>query len=245
MDALELLEHVHALLEEREREVGRAVAERDRRYKKNVTRTLYLKDNVAEMKRVEAALDKNELKQEMGRRHERFANCKVLWKAVKASVKRGVEENDAFAEEVLAAAAAVADAPGGDGDEAAAALGRARDVLADAAANSKLLMRRYERVDGQLNEAEFEAMMAGERANEAPAHVFEDLKKQKGDQDGQLVAEAAQREGNVDAAYRAWVGRLDAVLGRVGGREEEDEEAEKSRRLKAALEAAKRRNGDV
>jgi hypothetical protein len=252
VDALELLEHVHALLEEREREAGRAVAERDRRYKKNVTRTLYLKDNVAEMKRVEAALDKNELKQEAGRRHERFANCRVLWKAVKAAVKRGVEENEAFAEEVLAAAAAVADAPSSKGDEggaaAAAALRRARDVLADAAANSKLLMRRYERVDARLNEAEFAAMLAGERANEAPPHVFDDLKAQKAEQDGQLVAEAAQREGNVDAAYKVWVGRLDGVRGGVGGGaegEEEDEEAEKSRRLKAALEAAKRRNGEA
>jgi uncharacterized protein YukE len=249
VDALELLERVHGLLEEREREVGRAVAERDRRYKKNVTRTLYLKDNVAEMKRVEAALDKNELKQEVGRRHERFANCKVLWKAVKAAVKRGVEENDDFAEEVLDAAAAVAEAPTRDGDAAAAAgaLRRARDVLADAAANSKLLMKRYELVDARLNEAEFETTLAGERANEAPAHVFDDLKKQKGEQDGQLVEEAAQREGNVDAAYRAWVGRLDMVLERVGGAgaEGEDEEAEKARRLKAALEAAKRRNGDA
>ena len=190
---------------------GEAVAGRDRRYKKNVTRTLYLKDNVPEMKRVEAALDKNELKQELGRRPA-LANCTVLWKAVKASVKRGVEENDGYAEEILAAAAAVRTSRAAAG-RGGAARRRARDGARGrggqlAAADAPLPSA----VDGQAERGRVrghDGGRAGERG--AGARVRGPEEAEGAARTGSWRRGRAQREGKRQTRRtRAWVGgRLD------------------------------------
>jgi hypothetical protein len=255
VDVLRLFLRVHELQEEREREVGKAVAERNRRYKKNVVRTLYRKGDIPEMKRVEAGLDQSEKKAEAGRCGARLDKCKPVWKMVKTAVRKGVDENEKSANEILDAvesigAAAASSTERGAGD----AIKRAKTVLAELAASSTSLMRLFEQVDNLLNDAEFEIMVAQERCAGATADVFADLETQKREQDGVLRQEAVSREKGVEKALKEWEGVLDKASGALttgakaakGGKEagKSEEEVEKERRLKAALEAARRRNGE-
>lgn len=251
-DALELLIRVHKALEERQLEAGKVVAERDRRYKKNITRGLYRKGQVAEMKRVEAAMDKNERKAEVGRRGERLDAAKRLWKSVKVFVRRGVDENERSADEILRGVTRIAK-DGGGPDEAfvRAILRRVKDVMKDLSENSKRFMRMYEAVDDALNYSEFQAMLASERANDAIKEVFDDLNAQKGDQDKLLKMEARKREDGIETAMLGWQKEVDSVLDSYGGFSEApavagapDEDDFKKRQM-AALEAAKRRNGEI
>jgi hypothetical protein len=259
VDALDFLVRVHGALDERKREAGRAVAERDRRYKKNVAGTLWRKGQVSEMKRVEAAMDKSERKADLGRRSENWEILKALYKIVKAGVKRGVDENERGVEELLKAVVRLGNEAAGIDDEAfvRASLRRTKDVLKDLGDSSLRLMRLYETVDNALNEAEFDAQLASEKAKDAPPDVFEDLNFQKQEQDKLLKEEALKRENGIDQAMQGWQREVDGVMERFadGGKGSadsppratagDDEEAERKRRQKAALEAAKRRNGEL
>lgn len=256
VDALDLLVSVHAAMEERRREAGKAVAERDKKYKKNVTGNLWRKKQVAEMKRIEAAMDKSERKADIGRRTEKWEGLKALYKIVKVSIKRGVDDNERSVDEILKAVIRLGNDPsaaGGDDTFVRAALRRTKDVMKDLGDSSLRLMRLYGKVDHDLNEAEFEAMLANERANDALPDVFDDLNAQKKDQDTLLQEEAAKRESGIDQAMMRWQRELDGVLDKFGGSADsgppaggkETEGDEVKRRLRTALEVAKRRNGEA
>jgi hypothetical protein len=83
------------------------------------------------------------------------------------------------------------------------------------------------------------------------------LNFQKKEQDKLLKKEASKRENGIDQAMLGWQREVDGVLdkftnggnvsdeGSGGAQTANDEEAERKRRQKAALEAAKRRNGEL
>jgi len=248
-DALGLLIRTHILLGARDTEMDKAVVDRDRRYKKNITRGLYRKGQIKKMKEQELHFERLEKRANVDRRRERLKNCNLLMKEVKTAVGRGCDENEAFAKDVIAAVRRVAldEALDSRKTEVQSAVRRASDVLSELSQSSTSLMRLYERVDDLLNDAEYEHQIAVERASDAEQAVFHELEVQKKENDVLLKQEAAQREAAVDKTLQEWRAEMTKITAAMGldTADVDDEEADKKKRLQAALENAKRRNGDL
>jgi hypothetical protein len=248
-EALSLLIRTHTVVTAHETQIQKAIAERDLRYKKNNTRSLYRKGEIKKMKEQELYFDRREKKTEIENRRERLKNCSILMKDVEAAVGRGCNENEDLAKDIIAAIKKVALAEGlaSKKTEVQAAVRRANDVLSELSQSSLALMRLFERVASLLNDAEYDHQVAVERASDAAATVFHDLEAEKKEQDKALGQEASQREAGVDKQLQKWQLEVSNITSPMGLENvvADSEEEDKKRRLQAALENAKRRNGDL
>jgi hypothetical protein len=239
--AMELLLQVYAALEARQTEVANAVRERDRRYKLTQTKPLYARGDVTKMKQVERGFETAERQNDFNAMVERAERCKRVWKCIEAGMEQGIDDNEAFAADILTAAEA---APAPLSDEL---LKRARGVLEDVYAHTTKLMKCFEKADVALNECDYNVSVVTAKLKGNDAGYFERLEKEKGVEDGKLKVESAKRLEAVGEHLKEAIGRLSAVGGKakVGAGAGAEEEQEKEKRLKKALEEARRRNGEV
>ncbi|KAF2405557.1 hypothetical protein EJ06DRAFT_30232 [Trichodelitschia bisporula] len=240
-DAVGVALQVHKSLEERYEEVTKAVVERDRRYKRTETKPFYARGDIASMKKMEKAFELNEKRAEIKAKVERAERCKRLWKIVDASMERGVGENEEFMAQVRDAAAQAA-ARGVD-PEVAKLITEACAVLADVSADSTKLMKHFEVVEMNLNECEYEVSVASAKLKGDGPEYFDRLERERGIEDEKLIEESVKRVQALEGDLREAQTELDVLLG-TKRTSDDPEEAARKERLMAALDAAKRRNGD-
>lgn len=245
-EVMALLIQVHTALEERHGEAAKAVQERDRRYKRTQTKSLYAKGDIAAMKRVEKSFEHAERSNEVKARIEKAERCKRLCRVVETNMERGIGVNEDFAHDILAVAeeGAALIRPE-DNDEFERLVVRARDVLKEVYGSTTRLLRHFEFMDMELNECEYAVSVASARLKGDPGAFFERLEKEKKNEDGKLKGEWTGRVKEVDEHAQAAEKQAEVVLGRLGG-------AAGSGRARAgtagglsALEEAKRRNGKL
>ena len=253
-DAMDMLLKIHAAIEERHGEVNRCVAERDRRFKRTQISPLYRRGQIADMKRMEKGFEANERRAEVKAAVEKIERSKRLWKAMDAQASRGVGENQDFVEELLKAVDAVSKDESALGDaekarERDALLHQARDALATLAGSSRRLMQLFETAEMDLNECEYNVSVSSARLDGRDQQYFVQLQGEKSAEDSKLKEESVKRLKGIDDDLTEALGLVEKVLGikrnsTAAGAQDEDEE-EKQRRLKSALEEAKRRNGEA
>jgi hypothetical protein len=257
-EAMGMLLRIHAAVEERHREVIKAVAERDKRFKRTQTNPLYRRSQFEEMKRLEKGFEANDRRADVRAAVERVERCKRLWKVMDDHCLRGVSENQNATEKILKAVEAVTEdaSISQDADkskEKHSLLQQARAAIADLAANSKRLMQHFEVAEMDLNECEYDVSVSSARLDGQKPEFFNKLQGEKTSEDKRLKEESAKRMSAIDEDLRAVTEVVDEALGSGGGLgvgQGDDavaglEDDEQKRRLKAALEEAKRRNGET
>lgn len=257
-EAITVLLEAHRALESRNDRAADAVRERDRKYKRSETKPLYAKGDIAGMKNLEKHFEVMERRTDVRTKVEKVERTKVLWKKVDSAVTKGMKGNEEYIDSVLSAVEAVRDDKRGrqnDGEkkERDEVLGRTKDALSEVAKSSRLLMQHFETVEMDLNDSEYEVSVASAKLEGAGADVFESLRREKGTEDGRLKKESEKRLRDVEQDRVDGEGLVDEVLGVKAPAPSTvkvaphvvDEEAEKKKRLEAALLEAKRRNGEA
>ncbi|KAF2259833.1 hypothetical protein CC78DRAFT_536807 [Lojkania enalia] len=258
-EAIVLLKDLHELVELRHDKVVQAVAERDKRYKKTEIQPLYAKGEVKKMKSVERHFENAERQAVVRAKGERAERTGELVRVVEESVVRAVGTEQREIEGILSAIKNLDD--GGD-DAQPEAVHRARETLVMLKSSSKELLALFNKLEMQLNAAVFEAEIANAKATSAEPAQIQKLEGDMRDSEKKLVDEYLRRIGVIEqdakeiedlVAAKGSSGCADSDIGaqtsnmnqEKGGKAKVlSEEDERERRLKAALEEAKRRNGE-
>ncbi|KAF2842853.1 hypothetical protein M501DRAFT_985028 [Patellaria atrata CBS 101060] len=248
--AMEVLLTINAKVEDRHEKVFQTVVERDRRYKRTEVQPLYMAGDIKKMKSVERQFEDAEKMAVVNAAMERDGRAQSLMDIIDESTVRGVGENQEFIDQIMTALRDLHDAhpdeEGKDKEEKLAILTKARNVLEVLAKSSEIMIRNFHTVEAELNGADYEVQVAKARAEGAEQPTFKALAEEKGKEDMKLKAELERRIEVVNQDLREaeqLIERLRLAHGKDSSKN--PEEAEKERRMKAALEEAKRRNGEV
>jgi hypothetical protein len=242
-DCLELLKILHEHIEKRHDKVIHIVAERDKRYKKTETQPLYAAGNISKMKSVEKQFENAEKQAVLKAKREKAERIGGLVSLAEDIVVDAVETEQKEIDSIIAAIKALDDGTGDPG-----ILTRAHDTLRVLKSSSKALLYLSNALKTELNDAVIDAEIAAVKAESADKARLQELEKEKSEGRKKLISEFERRvtvleqdEGEIEELlkrkYGIWKGGVEKGVG--------TEEAEREKRLRMALEKAKRRNGDV
>ncbi|KAF2710273.1 hypothetical protein K504DRAFT_255524 [Pleomassaria siparia CBS 279.74] len=237
-EALELLKTLHTQIETRHEKVVQAVAERDKRYKRTEIQPLYAAGNIAKMKTMEKHFDNAEKQAVLRAKGERSERIDELVGVAEDVVIMAVGYEQDEADHILDAARALAQDNADDSH--ADILTRAHDTLLAIKTSSIALLGLFNSLEVDHNTAQVEVEIAQAKAQSADAAHMKNLEVQMVEGEKLLKDEFERRVGVLEQD-RPFIEAL--VKKKLSP--EERAEKEKERRLKAALEEAKRRNGHV
>jgi hypothetical protein len=252
-ESLELLRDLHAQIEKRQENVIHSVAERDKRYKKTETQPLYATGQISKMKAVEKHFENAEKQVFLKAYREKAERIGDLVALPEDIVVDAVGTEQREIDSILAAIQTFDD---GAGDPEL--LTRAHGTIQALKSSSKALLSLFNTLEIELNDAVIDAeIMAVKAEGSVDQPRLQGLEKEKVEGRRKMVEEFERRvavleqdAGSIGELVQRKIGKGKGK-GEVGERKGEvgdgrsSEEVEKEKRLRMALEEAKRRNGDV
>ncbi|KAJ4987171.1 hypothetical protein SVAN01_07323 [Stagonosporopsis vannaccii] len=231
---LELLIDLHTQIEKTHEQVVQAVAERDKRYKKTEIQPLYNAGNIAKMKLVEKHFEQAEKQAIHRAKNEKAERLGDLVKVAEEAVVGAASIEQSERNRIVTA---IRDLKEGDSsDDLLKRATETFDLLDEA---SKSLLTIFNRLEIDLTTAEFDADIARAHLDGAPESIAQDLQSKMKAKEAELKDEFTRRISVLDQDRE----EFDQLIKQKGGNAETSDEQEKEKRLKAALEEAKRRNG--
>lgn len=239
-DCLELLKDLHERIEVKHEKVVHAVAERDKRYKKTEIQPLYAAGNITKMKSVERHFENAEKQSVVRAKREKAERVGELVNIAEEIVVRAVGVEQTEIDQILAAIKELDD---GEGD--ADLLSHAHSTLTTLKSSSKALLSLFNMLEIELNDSVLDAEIAEAKAAGENAAKIQGLESEKVAGAKKMTEEFERRVGVLEQDEE----EIRELVRRKGGAGEVEVELtegqERERRLKAALEEAKRRNGDI
>ncbi|KAL1595860.1 hypothetical protein SLS60_009550 [Paraconiothyrium brasiliense] len=240
-DCLKLLEDLFLEIEQRHEKVVEAVAQRDKRYKRTEIQPLYAAGNITKMKQVEkhfANAEKEAAQRALAEKSNRVAE---FVRKVEATVITAVGVEQQEIQEIIAA---VRDLPSSLDNEKLRS--RAKETVLTLGDSSKALLRLLNDIEIDIGGSILEAELA-EAKSEKQSEKVARLEKQILDREKELKEEFKRKEVVLDQDREEIgnIGQAEISKPADGGGVELSEEELKKERLSKALEAAKRRNGDL
>ena len=235
-DCLELLMDIHEQIEKRHERVVLTVAERDKRYKKTEIQPLYAAGNIARMKTVEKHFEGAEKQAVLRAKRERGERVGELVDIAEEIVIGAVGIEQGEIDRILDAIKQLED---GKGEEEL--LSRAHTVLKSLKLSSKTLLKLFNKLEIELNNSVLNAEIAEARAASADAAKIQELESEKLAGAKRMTDEYERRVTVLDQDNE----EIETLIVSKGGEVQLSEEQEKEKRLKTALEEAKRRNGHI
>lgn len=235
LPCLELLRDVQDSILKRQDSVVQAVAERDKRYKKTQIQPLYAAGNIPKMKDMEKHFEKAEKQAVVRAKRERAARVGELVALAEDVVVKAVSTEQREIDTIISALRDVPEST--DNDTATIIL--AHDSLTALKSSSISLLKYLNTLEISLNAAVLDAEIAHAWAEGADATRVQELGNEKIKEEGKLKEEFERKVKVLEQDRKEIEDLLETKGGKIGG------EGEKERRLKAALEEAKRRNGDA
>ncbi|KAH9878535.1 hypothetical protein IAQ61_001807 [Plenodomus lingam] len=237
-ECLELLRDIHELAERRHAAVFEAVMERDKRYKRTEVQPLYAAGQISKMKEVEKHFEnaeKQAILQAKREKAERVAEFVKLTEEVVIDAV-GIEQG-----EIDRIVTIVKEFEDGQGD--AGLLGRAHDALISLKVSSKALLCLFNSLEISLNDSVLDAEIAQVQAQGGTAGRLQELENEKRAGAAKMTAEYERRIAVLEQDND----EIEQLILKKRGKTKVDEGQErgKEERLKAALEEAKRRNGQA
>ncbi|KAL5416076.1 hypothetical protein PMIN03_002322 [Paraphaeosphaeria minitans] len=244
-ECLKLLETLFEEIEQRYEKVVEAVAERDKRYKKTEIQPLYVAGNIAKMKQIEARFANAEKEAVQRARAEKADRVMGFMRMVESTVVEAVGVEQQEIQEIIAA---VRDLPSSPDNEKLYT--QAKGIVLALGDSSKSLLLLLNGIEMDIGGSILEAELTEAKTYKHTDKVAQ-LEKQILDREKELKEEFQRKESILDQ-YREEIERLikggdstAAEGGQVEAGGEKSEEELKKERLSKALEAAKRRNGDL
>lgn len=233
-DCLELLIELHTHIEKAHEQVVHTVAERDRRYKKTEIQPLYDAGNIAKMKLVEKHFEQAEKQAIHRAKNEKAERLGDLVKVAEEAVVGAASIEQSERNRIVAAIRELE-----EGDSTEDILKRAKEALDLLHEASKSLLAVFNRLEIDLTSAELDTDIAQARLEGAPESKVQDLQSIMKAKESELKAEFTRRITVLDQDREESV----TLIEQKGSVVETSDEQEKEKRLKTALEEAKRRNG--
>lgn len=231
---LELLVELHEQIEKTHDQVVHAVAERDKRYKKTEIQPLYAARNIAKMKSVEKHFEQAEREAIHRAKNEKAERMEGLIKVAEEAVIGAASIEQSERSHIIAA---IRDLKASD--NASDILRRAHEILSLLHDSSKALLTIFNGLEIGLNSAEVDADVAQARVDGAPESKVRELQTGMSAREMELKEEFTRRIGVLDQD----LDEFEQLIKEKRGAGENSDELEKKRRLRTALETAKRRNG--
>jgi hypothetical protein len=231
LSSLELLQDVHNAILDRQDRVVNAVAERDKRYKKTEIQPLYASGNITKMKTVEKHFENAERQAVIRALRDKATRVGELVSVVENVVINAVGVEQREIDHIIAALRDL-----DDGKADAALVARAHSTLTLLKSSSKSLLGLFNDLEIRHNTAVLDAEIAQAKLEGKDVKQLEE-DKEKGERG--FMDEFHRRVQVIEQDGKE-IEELVKGKSAAGG-----EELEKERRLKAALEEAKRRNGHV
>jgi hypothetical protein len=235
LPCLELLKDVHDSILKRQDNVVQAVSERDKRYKKTQIQPLYAAGNIPKMKDMEKHFEKAEKQAVVRAKRERAARVGELVTLAEDIVVNAVSTEQREIDAIISALRDLSDIPNND----MALITNAHDSLTALKSSSRSLLKYLNTLEISLNAAVLDAEIAHAWAEGADAARVQELGNEKIEEEGKLKEEFERKVKVLEQDREEIEELVESKGAKVGG------EGEKERRLKAALEEAKRRNGDA
>ena len=221
---LELLQEVHTAILDLQDKVVLAVAERDKRYKKTEISPLYARGDIAKMKTVEKHFDTAEKTAHVRALRDKAGRVGDLVAAFEDIVVSAVGVEQREIELIISALRNL--------DDGSADLSKTTETLSRLKASSKATLKLFNDLEIWHNAAVLDAEIAQAKLEGGDTAKLEE-EKRKGERG--FLEEFERRVGVIEQDGE----EVEGLVGR------KSEEGEREKRLKAALEEAKRRNGDV
>lgn len=237
-ECLELLQAIHEVTEKRHAAVLEAVAERDRRYKKAELQPLYAAGQISRMKEVEKHFEKAEKQAILRAKREKAERVAELVKLTEDVVIDAVSIEQGETDRVVNIIKQFED---GQGD--AELLARAHGTLISLKSWSRTLLSLFHGLEMSLNDSVLDAEIAQVMAEGGVAQRLQELEHEKLAGAAKMTTEYERRVAVLDQDKH----EIEQLVRRKGGRVSTGELQGngKEERLKAALEEAKRRNGET
>lgn len=232
---LELLIELHEQIEKTHDQVVQAIAERDKRYKKTEIQPAYNAGDKAKLKTMEKHFEQAEKQAVARAKNEKAERLGNLVKVAEEAVLGAASIEQSERSRIVAA---VRDLQDGDNADV---LTRANETLNLLHDSSKSLLAMFNQLEISLNTTEVDADVAQALVDGAPESEVQKLQSEMTAREAQLKEEFARR---VDVLGQDR-DESEKLIKEKGGSLETSGEQEKEKRLKAALEEAKRRNGHV
>lgn len=231
---LELIIELHEQIEETHEQVVLAVAERDKRYKKTEIQPLYTAGDKAKMKSVEAHFELAEKQATLRAKSETAARMADLVKVAEDAVIGAASIEQSERTRIITAIRNLKDI-----DNTSDILARAHEILGLLYQSSESLLAIFNRLEIALNTVEVDADIAQARVDGAPESQIQELQLAMSARETELKDEFARRVSVLDQDRE----ESEQLIKEKGGNVVVSDEQEKEKRLKMALEEAKRRNG--
>ncbi|KZM21130.1 hypothetical protein ST47_g7735 [Ascochyta rabiei] len=231
---LELLVELHDQIEKTHEQVVQAVAERDKRYKKTEIQPLFAAGNIAKMKSVEKHFERAEKQAILRAKNEKAERMGELIKVAEEAVIGAASIEQSERGRIVAAIRELK-----HDSNTSDILSRAHETLILIQESSKSLLAMFNRLEIGLNTAEVDADVAQARVDGAPPSKVSDLQSGMSARETELKDELTRRLDVLDQDLE----EFEQLIKEKGGSVGSNDEQEKSKRLKMALEEAKRRNG--
>ncbi|KAJ4344774.1 uncharacterized protein N0V89_012518 [Didymosphaeria variabile] len=240
-DCLKLLEDLFPEIEQRHDKVVEAVVQRDKRYKKTEIQPLYAAGNITKMRQVEKHFANAEKEAAQRARTEKADRVAEFVRMVEATVITAVGVEQQEIQEIITA---VRDLPSSLDNEKLRA--RAKETVLALGDSSKALLMLLNDIEIDIGGSILEAELAEAKSENQPEKVAR-LEKQILDREKELKEEIKRKEAVLDQDRNEIDELAQAEVSKPadGGGVELSEEELKKERLSKALEAAKRRNGDL
>jgi hypothetical protein len=233
---LELLVELHEHIEKSHEQVVQAVAERDKRYKKTEIQPLYSAGNIAKMKLVEKHFEQAEKQAVFRAKNEKAERIGELVRVAEEAVVGAASIEQSERSRIIAATRNLK-----DGENTPEILSRTHETLSALHRSSISLLSVYNSLEVTLNTTDFDTKLAQAHVDGAPGSKIQELATEMSESETKLEDEF-QRRINVLEQDRE---EFEQLIKEKGGNVETSDEQEKDKRLKMALEEAKRRNGHV
>ncbi|KAL1654936.1 hypothetical protein SLS61_002686 [Didymella pomorum] len=230
---LELLIELHEQIEKTHDQIVQAIAERDKRYKKTEVQPAYNAGDRAKLKTMEKHFEHAEKQAICRAKNEKAERLGDLVKTAEEAVVGAASIEQSERSRIVAA---VRDLQDGDHADILRRTSETLDLLHE---SSKSLLAIFNRLEIDLNTTEVDADVAQALVDGAPESKIKEMQSEMTARETQLKEELARRIGVLDQDRD----EAEQLIKGRGGSVELNSEQEKEKRLKAALEEAKKRNG--
>lgn len=231
---LELLRDLHKRILNKQEKVVQAVAERDKRYKKTEIQPLYAAGNMAKMRVVKEHFDNAEKQAILRAMRDKAGRVGELVSLAEEIVVNAVGVEQHEIDNIITAIRHL-----DENLEDTPLLSRAHETLSCLKSSSKSLLSLLNSMELDLNAAVSDAELAQAKAENADATQIQQLEAKKKAEENKLKEEFERKVSVLEQDKD----EIDALVREKGGKVVLSEEEAKERRLEAALEAAKKRNG--
>jgi hypothetical protein len=230
---LKLLIELHEQTEKSHDQVVQAIAERDKRYKKTEVQPAYNAGDKAKLKTMEKHFEQAEKQAICRAKNEKAERLGDLVKTAEEAVVGAASIEQIERSRIVAA---VRDLQDGDHADILKRTSETLDLLHE---SSMSLLDIFNHFEISLNAAEVDADVAQALVDGAPESKIKEMQSEMTAREAQLKEEFARRIGVLDQDHD----EAKQLIKEKGGSVELSSEREKEKRLKAALEEAKKRNG--